>query len=126
LPRLDAVLLSHLHGDHFDGVARDRLPLTGDTLMRPVLSEIPQRYGDIDAMIIHLGGTRLAGLLLTMDGRQGAELTNLIKPAMAIPVHDDDYSVFTSPLTDRAEGSGVTAVHPIVRGDTLQLPDRAR
>jgi L-ascorbate metabolism protein UlaG (beta-lactamase superfamily) len=208
LPQLDAVLLSHLHGDHFDGVARDRLPhdvaiittpqatgrlrrwdftdvhglptwrthsrqrgaqslritavpgrhgpglvdrllpdvmgsivelesdgklrlrlyITGDTLMRPVLSEIPQRYGDIDAMIIHLGGTRLAGLLLTMDGRQGADLTNLIKPTMAIPVHYDDYSVFTSPLTDfigRARDNGVTAVHPIVRGDTLQLPDRA-
>ncbi|MEV4623352.1 MBL fold metallo-hydrolase [Asanoa sp. NPDC049573] len=208
LPAVDAVLLSHLHGDHFDGVARDRLPhdlaiittpqatarlrrwnftdvqglptwstntlhrgeqllritavpgqhgpgladrllpdvmgsvlelevgarsllrlyVTGDTLMRPLLSEIPKRCGDVDAMIIHLGGTRLLGLLLTMDGRQGAELVNLIRPALTVPVHYDDYSVFTSPLNDfvdRARDLGVTEVHPIARGDTLALPVRS-
>ena len=160
LPSLDAVVLSHLHGDHFDRVARReldrraahrhhsrggaeaaslglpgrrgaahldsrelhrdgddaaadldagtartgragplmpdvmgtmidlerdgprefRLYVTGDTLNRPMLAEIPERYPDIDAMLIHLGGTRVAGILLTMDARQGADLVELVRP----------------------------------------------
>jgi hypothetical protein len=30
-----------------------------------------QRFPDIDAMLVHLGGTRILGVLLTMDGAQG-------------------------------------------------------
>jgi L-ascorbate metabolism protein UlaG (beta-lactamase superfamily) len=35
LPRLDAVLLSHLHGDHFDRVSRARLDRTAPVLSTP-------------------------------------------------------------------------------------------
>jgi len=205
LPTLDAVVLSHLHADHFDGVARVGLPhdlpivttpqatrtlrrwefsavrglptweshriergseavtitavpgrhgpgildrllpdvmgsvidletagerrlrlyVTGDTLMGPWLADIPRRYGDIDAMIIHLGGTKLAGVLLTMDDRQGTALTALIQPKLTLPVHHEDYSVFTSRLGDflaRARDRGLTGVVPIARGETLDLP----
>jgi L-ascorbate metabolism protein UlaG (beta-lactamase superfamily) len=208
LPRLDAVLLSHLHGDHFDRVARDelapslpiittpqarrrlqrwrfravhglptwetydwargrqrlritavpgrhgpgladrllpdvmgsvvelevdgqcrlRLYITGDTLHRPFLADIPRRCGDIDAMIIHLGGTRLLGMLLTMDGRQGVELAEVIRPGLTLPIHFDDYTVFTSPLSDflkRARERGLAGVRPIIRGRTVDLPVRA-
>jgi L-ascorbate metabolism protein UlaG (beta-lactamase superfamily) len=111
-----------------DGVCRLRLYITGDTLYRPWLAEIPRRCGDIDAMLIHLGGTRLLGMLLTMDGRQGVELTDLIRPRLTVPVHYDDYRVFTSPLSDylaRARQRGLTGVRPVVRGDTTDLPVRA-
>jgi L-ascorbate metabolism protein UlaG (beta-lactamase superfamily) len=186
LPRLDGVLLSHLHGDHWDRVARRgldrdlpvittphasrrlqwrgfpravglrrwtshtltagassvritalpgrhaqgpaqrllppvmgsmlefgpvgalptlRVYVSGDTLPIHELRYIPSRYPDIDAAVLHLGGTTLpGGLVVTMDGRQGADLLELIAARQAIPVHYDDYSRFKSPLSDfRAE-----------------------
>jgi L-ascorbate metabolism protein UlaG (beta-lactamase superfamily) len=207
LRKVDAVLLSHLHGDHFDRAARDRLEvtlpiittpqaerrlrrrrfvaarglptwechewtrdrqrlrvtsvpgrhgpgpvdallpdvmgsvvelevdgrcvlrlyITGDTLHDSGLAEIPRRLGEIDAMLIHLGGTRLLGMLLTMDDRQGVELTRLIRPQLTVPVHFDDYRVMKSPLTaflDRARDQGLSGVQPISRGDTMALPLR--
>jgi L-ascorbate metabolism protein UlaG (beta-lactamase superfamily) len=108
-----------------DGEPMLRLYITGDTLYRPFLGEIKQRCGDIDAMLIHLGGTRVLGMLVTMDGRQGAALTELIRPKVALPIHYDDYRVMKSPLSDYLmrcrEG-----VHPLVRGDTYDLPVRVR
>jgi L-ascorbate metabolism protein UlaG (beta-lactamase superfamily) len=41
-----------------------------------ISQEIPRRFGEIDAMLIHLGGTRLLGVLLSWDGRQGVETTH--------------------------------------------------
>ncbi|WP_067500465.1 MBL fold metallo-hydrolase [Actinoplanes sp. TFC3] len=104
-----------------------RLYITGDTLYGPYLSEIPRRCGEIDAMLIHLGGTRLLGVLLTMDDKQGVETTHLIRPGLTIPIHNDDYKVQKSPLSaflNRASRQGLTGVKPITRGGTLELPVR--
>jgi L-ascorbate metabolism protein UlaG (beta-lactamase superfamily) len=110
-----------------DGQLALRLYITGDTLYGGHLADIPRRFGEIDAMIVHLGGTRLLGLLLTMDDRQGVEITHLIRPGLTIPVHVDDYKVQKSPLSDfltRADEHGLTGISPITRGDTLDLPLR--
>ena len=183
LPRLDAVVLSHLHGDHWDRIARAkldrglpivttphaarrlqgrhrfrhavglrtweshtlvkggallritsmpgrhapgpfrrmlppvmgsllefgpatgdvqfRLYITGDTLMFDGIHQIARRNPDIDLAVLHLGGTTLpGGLVVTMDGAQGADLVETLRPATAVPVHYNDYSVFKSPLDD--------------------------
>lgn len=204
LPALDAVLLSHLHGDHFDAAARAqidrelpilttpqaerklrrkgftaagglgvweshtwerdgqrlrvtavpgrhgpgfvdrllpdvmgsvveleaagervlRLYVTGDTLYRPFLSDVVRRCGEIDTMLIHLGGTKLLGVLLTMDDKQGVALTELIRPRLTLPIHYDDYQVFKSPLSDylgRCEERKVPGVRPIRRGEVVDL-----
>lgn len=205
LPELDAVILSHLHGDHFDRVARRGLPadvpvrttapaakvlqrwgfgnatgmrpwssaelasgrqrlqitsvpaihgpgpvkrllpdtmgsvlelydpgqrplrvyITGDTLLRPILKEIPERCGPIDAMIVHLGGTRILGLLLTLDGKGGTDLIDLIRPALVVPVHFDDYGVMKSPRSDflaRAADRGHgERIRTVERGETISL-----
>jgi L-ascorbate metabolism protein UlaG (beta-lactamase superfamily) len=196
LPELDGVLLSHLHGDHFDRIARDRLdhdlpvlttpaaarklgswgfaaahgmstwstvtlgdvrvtavpgqhapgPLqrvfppvmgtvlgadghrvyvTGDTLCYPWLREVAERCGPIDAMVIHLGGTRALGVLVTMDGEQGADLVELVEPALTVPIHYDDYTVFRSPLSDFLEACRgrdlPTRVQQVDRGHTVAL-----
>lgn len=207
LPRLDAVVLSHLHGDHFDRVARHRLRrelpivttphaakwlqrwgfgrsaavrtweswsldnkdggrltvtalparhafgllgkllppvmgsllefrespqdepyrvyLTGDTLVHDRLREIGERF-DIDLGVVHLGGTRVLGQTVTMDAQQGADLLATVPMRNVVPVHYDDYKVFTSPLSDFltevASRQGLPPVHVVARGDTLPLP----
>ncbi|GAA4573508.1 MBL fold metallo-hydrolase [Planotetraspora kaengkrachanensis] len=105
-----------------------RLHISGDTIMDPCLAEIPQRFTDIDVGIVHLGGTKILGMLVSMDGWQGADWIQLIKPASVLPVHYDDYEVFTSGIDDfqqqvnRARLSHL--VHYIGRGETYHLPVR--
>jgi L-ascorbate metabolism protein UlaG (beta-lactamase superfamily) len=205
LPPLDAIVLSHLHGDHWDDIATDGLdhavplvttpaaaralsrkgfretadlrpwqrheltrggetlritsvpgehgpgPLarvlppvmgsvlellrdgevtwrgyvTGDTLYRPWLREVLDRCGPLDVVIPHLGGTRALGVTVTMDGRQGADLVDLLTPRVTVPVHFDDYSRFASPLGDfvaevlhRRLPGEVRTVH---RGEVISL-----
>lgn len=210
LPALDAVLLSHLHGDHFDRIARRRLAkhlpilttpsaahtlrswgfrdsvalstwasqefersgqrlrvtavpgqhgpglvgrllppvmgsvlelehagtvrlrlyVTGDTLCRPYLRSVADKFGPIDAMVIHLGGTRILGVLVTMDDRQGADLVEMIHPSVTVPVHYDDYTVFRSPLANflrevrRRDLPG--EIRWVSHGERIDLPLRAR
>jgi L-ascorbate metabolism protein UlaG (beta-lactamase superfamily) len=205
LPALDAMVLSHLHGDHFDRIARrllDRalpivttahaarrllrwgfrsvavvhtwqswaltsgaerltitavpgqhgpagvhrllppvmgtvlqlcrpgqpdfqLYITGDTVNRSMLREVGERFPALDAMVMHLGGTRVLGVLVTMDGRQGTDLMQQIRPGVTVPVHYDDYSVFRSPLQDflnEAQSRGLAdGVQVVQRGETVQL-----
>jgi L-ascorbate metabolism protein UlaG (beta-lactamase superfamily) len=82
------------------GGAAFRLYISGDTLVFDDLREIPRRYRDVDLALLHLGGTRVLGVLVTMDGKQGVELLQLLRPRRAIPIHYNDYDVFTSPLSD--------------------------
>jgi len=208
LPPLDAVVLSHLHGDHFDRRARDglakdtlvvttpesaralrrwgftrvvglrtwdshevekdgatltvqatpgthapsllkpllppvmgsvltftppagdplRLYVTGDTLVHDDLRELPRRHPDLDVGLWHLGGTRIPlgkGVLVTMDGRQGADLLEIVTPRRTVPIHHGDYGVFADPVetflaeVDRRALRGVVQVR---RGVAVPLP----
>ncbi len=79
---------------------RLRLYITGDTLVYDQLRKIPERFPDIDLALLHLGGTRVLGLLVTMDAEQGVEAMRIVDPRTAVPIHYNDYTVFKSPLED--------------------------
>jgi L-ascorbate metabolism protein UlaG (beta-lactamase superfamily) len=209
LPALDAILLSHMHGDHWDRIATRSLPkatpvvttpeaakcltdrgftetsdlrawqtheltrgtdtlritsvpgvhgpgpvdrflpqvmgsvlelvrggvagpdvtwrgyISGDTLYRPFLGEVLQRTGPLDVVIPHLGGTKVLGLTVTMDARQGADLVELLRPPVTVPIHYDDYDRFKSPLGDFVAEVGRRRLpgelRPVQRGDTISL-----
>ena len=208
LPALDAVILSHFHGDHFDQVAEERLDrttpiitnpdaagmlnergfdrtsalktwesheiardgatlrvtampgrhapaglsivlpdvmgsllefrgdgatdrpdlrlyITGDTIFYEGLREIPERHPEIDLALLHLGGTRVMGVTVTMDANQGLELLQTLKPPLAVPIHYDDYEAFKSPLEDfvaAVRDAGLEGLLRLVqRGESLPL-----
>ncbi|TQS42188.1 MBL fold metallo-hydrolase [Cryptosporangium phraense] len=107
-----------------DGDRAFRLYISGDTLHRPWLGEIAERFDGIDAALVHLGGTRVLGVLVTMDGKQGADLVELIRPSTVYPVHYDDYRAFKSPLaafTAEASRRGIGGVQELRRGQTVPL-----
>jgi L-ascorbate metabolism protein UlaG (beta-lactamase superfamily) len=80
------------------GENRLRLYITGDTLVFDDLEAIPRRYPGIDVALLHLGGTRVLGVLVTMDAEQGMRALQLVAPRVAIPIHYNDYTVFKEPL----------------------------
>jgi L-ascorbate metabolism protein UlaG (beta-lactamase superfamily) len=106
-----------------------RIYVSGDTLVFDDLHEIPRRYEGIDLGLFHLGGTRVAGIMVTMDGEQGVEAVRIIAPELAIPIHYDDYDRFTSPLSDfldEVRGAGLEErVVVLPRGESFPLGTQA-
>lgn len=208
LPVLDAILLSHLHGDHFDRVSKaqlDRSPpllttphavrrlarwgfdahaletwdehvlvkddealrvtsvpaihargvlgkmlppvmgtvlehvvddevrrcvyVSGDTLTGAHIDEVRARFPHIDAAVVHLGGTRVLLRTVTMDGRMGVDFVERCRPAVVVPVHHDDYTVFRSPLSDFVARAGAADLPATLRcparGEVVSLDPAA-
>jgi len=102
-----------------------RLYVSGDTIMHEGLREIPERHPEIDLALVHLGGTRVMGVTVTMDADQGVEFLQTIRPRVAVPIHYDDYDAFTSPLEDfvaAVRSAGIEqSVRTIRRGESLSL-----
>jgi L-ascorbate metabolism protein UlaG (beta-lactamase superfamily) len=105
---------------------RHRTYISGDTLPHDDLARIPERYPDIDVGVFHGGGTRIAGVMLTMTGPQVIDAIELIDPDHAVPVHRDDYSVFTSGTDDLVaalDGRRLRSeVHLLAHGESMTFP----
>jgi L-ascorbate metabolism protein UlaG (beta-lactamase superfamily) len=102
-----------------------RMYITGDTLVFDDIREIPRRFPNIHLALLHLGGTRVLGIMVTMDGVQGVEMLRIVNPAHAIPIHFNDYDVFKSPLSDfqkEVEAAGLTdRVHYLSHGQSYDF-----
>jgi L-ascorbate metabolism protein UlaG (beta-lactamase superfamily) len=102
-----------------------RLYVTGDTLVHNRLEEIPRRYPDIDLGLVHLGGTRVLGVLVTMDAAQGVRALRIVRPRTAVPIHYDDYTVFKDPLDNFKQAAASAAlptdVRYVARGETYRF-----
>lgn len=125
---LPAVMGSMLEWNDATGAERFRLYITGDTLVFEDIHEIPRRFPGIDLALLHLGGTRVLGVMVTMDAEQGVQMLRIVKPDVAIPIHFDDYDVFKSPLSDfqqRVRDAGLDAVvRYLDRGETWTFERR--
>jgi L-ascorbate metabolism protein UlaG (beta-lactamase superfamily) len=97
---LPAVMGSLLSFEDSDRQRRLQLYVSGDTLVHDAIREIPKRFPAIDLALLHLGGTRVLGILVTMDAKQGLEMMRIIDAKKTIPIHYNDYGVFKSPLED--------------------------
>jgi L-ascorbate metabolism protein UlaG (beta-lactamase superfamily) len=129
-PFLPSVMGSLLELRRLDSSESLRLYISGDTLVHEDLREIPARFPGIDLAMLHLGGTRIMGVLLTMDGKQGVEAIRLVQPELVVPIHYDDYDIFKSPLDDfrrEARLAGIESrVRYVARGETVPLPAPTR
>lgn len=115
---------------HFQNAAGEyRIYVTGDTLVFRDLEEIPRRYPEIDLALLHLGGTRVLGILVTMDAAQGVRALEIVRPHEAIPIHYDDYDVFKDRLENfkqRVVRAGLqNKIRYLDRGDTYQFEARS-
>jgi L-ascorbate metabolism protein UlaG (beta-lactamase superfamily) len=122
---LPPVMGSMLEFGEAEGATRLRLYVSGDTLLHNRLREIPRRYPEIDLALLHLGGTRVLGILVTMDAEQGVEALRIIDPRTAVPIHYNDYGVFKSPLEDFkkavAEAGLEDRVRYLAHGETYEF-----
>ncbi len=107
------------------GVRQLSLYLTGDTMTGAHLDAIRERHPELDGAVVHLGGTRVLGALVTLDGEGGRRLLETVQPGYAVPVHHDDYGVFRSPLRDFTSALAGTPfaarVRYVERGATISL-----
>jgi L-ascorbate metabolism protein UlaG (beta-lactamase superfamily) len=83
-----------------DGRGLFKMYITGDTLVFDGIKDIPKRFPNADLALLHLGGTSVIGIMVTMDAKEGLEMFKIIDPKKAIPIHYNDYDVFKSPLED--------------------------
>ena len=122
---LPDVMGSMLDFEDAHGQRMMRIYITGDTLIFDDINEIPKRFPGVDLALLHLGGTRVLGILVTMDDEQGVEMLRIIQPEKAIPIHYNDYDVFKSPLEDfqrRAEEAGFSdRLIYLTHGDTYEF-----
>lgn len=108
-----------------------RMYISGDTLIYDDLKNIPQRFPGVDLALLHLGGTRILGMFkVTMDGKDGVQLMQIIQPRHAIPIHYDDYDVFKSPLSDFAKEVKAAGLEQqvtyLAHGETYSFKPNAR
>ena len=127
---LPPVMGSMLEFGRVGEAARLRMYISGDTLVHDRLREIPRRFPEIDLAMLHLGGTKVLGVFVTMDAEQGLEAMRIMNARTTVPIHYNDYTRFESPLEDfkrAVTDAGLDdRVHYLSHGDTYEFEVPAR
>jgi len=97
-PPLSRPIVGHVVGFalEWEGQADGVLWLSGDTVLYDGVREVADRL-DVDVAVLHLGDVRfgLTGPIhYSMTAAEAVELTGLIRPRVAIPVHYEGWSHF--------------------------------
>ena len=109
----------------------------GDTMRIAELDEVGRRFGEIDLALLPINGLTLRPLLnrhIVMDAAQAADLTAVLHPRLAVPIHyaftagpvrerlllrlDRRTAPYVDAVADRAPG---TAVHVLDPGAPLPV-----
>jgi L-ascorbate metabolism protein UlaG (beta-lactamase superfamily) len=110
------------------GEVRRRVYFSGDTLTGAHVDEVRERFPDLDAAVVHLGGTRVLMRTVTMDAPMGVDFVERCRPSVVVPVHHDDYTVFRSPLSDFLDLAGARDLPADLRcprhGEVVSLEPR--
>ena len=105
-----------------------RIYISGDTLVNSDLLEIPRCFPHIDLALLHLGGARVTGVLVTMNARQGIQALRIVRPDLAIPIHYNDYDIYKEPLSEFVRAVHRAGVQDKVRhlqhGETYEFVSR--
>jgi L-ascorbate metabolism protein UlaG (beta-lactamase superfamily) len=73
----------------------------GDTMRIPELDEVARRFPDLDLALLPINGLRVRPMLgrqIVMDAEQAADLTKVLRPRLAVPIH---YAYTAGPVRDR-------------------------
>jgi L-ascorbate metabolism protein UlaG (beta-lactamase superfamily) len=97
---LPQVIGSIIDFQNINGSNLFRMYITGDTMIFNDIKDISTRFPNVDITLLHLGGTTIMGIMVTMDAKEGINMFNLINPKKAIPIHYNDFDVFKSSLDD--------------------------
>ena len=136
-PPLDR-LMPETHGHLLDTTLSDgrklRMYISGDTLVFDGIHAIAKRFPRIDVAFVHLGGTRIPhrriGILVTLDANGGIDVLRILAPRTFVPIHTDDWSLFSSSLRDFLDAADADGsrdrVRVISRGETLDLAPFAK
>jgi len=97
---LPQVMGSILDFQNRNGSDLFRVYITGDTMVFNDIKDISKRFPNVDIALLHLGGTTIMGIMVTMDAKEGIKMFKLVDPKKAIPIHYNDYDVFKSSIDD--------------------------
>jgi L-ascorbate metabolism protein UlaG (beta-lactamase superfamily) len=89
---------------------RIRIYQTGDTLLSGAVMQAAERIPELDAAVVHLGGTRVGPLRVSMNAAEGVAFMRRLNARKIIPVHYGDYAEMREPVDEFLRASAAAGL----------------